>query len=123
MGGTIDQPLASETAQAATSRWASVPSGKSHSGCSKAIGLYTTAASWTPGSAGSSPSSWASRPPGASTGCGRRSVRQPLADHADERGVRGDGQPAADLELPVGEEPERIRTWFLGRPDMRHGGP
>ena len=43
---------------------------------------------------------------------GRRSVRQLLADHADERGVRGDGQPPADLELPVAKELDRIHASF-----------
>ena len=37
--GTTSQPSASLTRYAATSRWASVPSGKSHSGRSPAIGL------------------------------------------------------------------------------------
>src|SRR4029453_10478246 len=44
VGGTSDQPSASETRYAAYSRWASVPSGKSHSGRSPATGLYTTVA-------------------------------------------------------------------------------
>ena len=39
VGGTTPHPLASETANAATSRPASVPSGKSHSGRSPATGL------------------------------------------------------------------------------------
>src|SRR5205085_10015099 len=46
VGGTTCQPSASETAYAATSRPASVPSGKSHSGRSPATGLYTHAAVW-----------------------------------------------------------------------------
>lgn len=39
VGGTSPHPIASEISYAATSRWASVPSGKSHSGCSPATGL------------------------------------------------------------------------------------
>ena len=39
VGGTMSQPVASETRYAATSRPASVPSGKSHSGRSPATGL------------------------------------------------------------------------------------
>ncbi len=39
VGGTTSQPVASDTAYAATSRPASVPSGKSHSGRSPATGL------------------------------------------------------------------------------------
>ena len=39
VGGTTPQPVASDTAYAATSRPASVPSGKSHSGRSPATGL------------------------------------------------------------------------------------
>ena len=39
VGGTMSQPVAAETSYAATSRSASVPSGKSQSGRSPAIGL------------------------------------------------------------------------------------
>ena len=39
VGGTIPQPIASQTRNAATSRWDSVPSGKSSSGRSPAVGL------------------------------------------------------------------------------------
>ena len=39
VGGTMPQPLARETANAATSRRASVPSGKSSSGRSPMTGL------------------------------------------------------------------------------------
>ena len=39
VGGTTSQPSASETRRAATSRSASVPTGKSHSGRSPEIGL------------------------------------------------------------------------------------
>jgi hypothetical protein len=39
VGGTMSQPLASDTAWAPTSRQASVPSGKSYSGRSPRIGL------------------------------------------------------------------------------------
>src|ERR1700682_3938290 len=39
--GTMFQPSSVDTRYAASSRPASVPSGKSHSGCSPAIGLYT----------------------------------------------------------------------------------
>ncbi len=39
VGGTISQPVAADTAYAATSRNASVPSGKSHSGRSPRTGL------------------------------------------------------------------------------------
>ena len=45
VGGTRCQPAAWDTAYAATSRPARVPSGKSHSGRSPATGLYTQAAS------------------------------------------------------------------------------
>src|SRR5487761_700648 len=44
VGGTTSQPAARDTAYAATSRPASVPVGKSHSGRSPATGLYTHAA-------------------------------------------------------------------------------
>lgn len=41
-GGRYEpHPVAWEISYAATSRWASVPSGKSHRGCSPATGLYT----------------------------------------------------------------------------------
>lgn len=39
VGGTRPQPVASDISYAATSRRASVPSGKSHRGCSPATGL------------------------------------------------------------------------------------
>ena len=39
VGGTMSQPIASDTSHAATSRWASVPSGKSSSGRSPTVGL------------------------------------------------------------------------------------
>lgn len=39
VGGISSQPRAAHTSYAATSRWASVPSGKSQSGCSPATGL------------------------------------------------------------------------------------
>ena len=39
VGGTTSQPLAAETVNAAASRWARVPSGKSHRGRSPRIGL------------------------------------------------------------------------------------
>ena len=39
VGGTIGQPRLSDTTKAATSRWLSVPVGKSHSGRSPARGL------------------------------------------------------------------------------------
>ncbi len=48
VGGTRFQPAARDTAYAATSRPASVPCGKSHSGRSPATGLYTQAASVPP---------------------------------------------------------------------------
>src|ERR1039457_1737471 len=48
VGGTRSQPAARDTAYAATSRPASVPCGKSHSGRSPAIGLYTQADSVEP---------------------------------------------------------------------------
>ncbi len=41
VGGTMRQPVAADTWYAATSRSASVPSGKSHSARSPATGLYT----------------------------------------------------------------------------------
>src|SRR6202035_5631946 len=44
--GTIFQPRATETRYALTSRPARVPSGKSHSGVSPAIGLYTQCVRW-----------------------------------------------------------------------------
>ena len=47
VGGTTSQPAARDTAYAATSRLASVPVGKSHSGRSPATGLYTHAVSVT----------------------------------------------------------------------------
>src|ERR1700732_4937474 len=46
VGGTRFQPAARDTAYAATSRPASEPTAKSHSGRSPATGLYTHAASW-----------------------------------------------------------------------------
>src|SRR6185312_206711 len=48
VGGTRSQPAAWDTAYAATSRPASVPCGKSHSGRSPAMGLYTQAAETVP---------------------------------------------------------------------------
>src|SRR5438093_1294208 len=44
VGGTMSQPMAQSRTYAATSRNAKVPSGKSHSGRSPAIGLCTQAA-------------------------------------------------------------------------------
>ena len=41
------QPKCADTRYAPSSRPANVPSGKSHSGCSPAIGLYTQCTVWS----------------------------------------------------------------------------
>src|SRR5665213_129636 len=48
VGGTTSHPVASDTRYAPTSRPASVPSGKSHSGRSPATGLYTQVSETAP---------------------------------------------------------------------------
>ena len=40
----------------------------------------------------------------------RLAGRRGQADDADQRGVGRDGQPAAHLELPLAEEPERVHA-------------